>query len=178
MGNAPTSLCSTSTFLEFGLIVVAQACAGQSTLQRQIWNILIFQTQACFFNSDRDFNFICSIACLEQRHLLQKLLKQGPCRCPPQGKAHAQLCAKGCFSCLRPMDTTYARLHKTNTTPWENMRRLFVKYLCVHLSCVTGPPLYCKKQPQYVHTNIFHKWFCLKTGLYPGTKCCSSMNCR
>lgn len=36
IGNAPTSLCSTPTFLEFGLIVAAQACAGQNTLQSQI----------------------------------------------------------------------------------------------------------------------------------------------
>lgn len=84
-----------------------------------------------FLTVTRDSNFICSITSLEQRHLLQKLLKQGPCHCPPQGKAHAQPCAKGCFSCLRPMNTTYARLHKTNTTPWENMRRLSLSSICV-----------------------------------------------
>lgn len=81
----------------------------------------------------------------------------GPLSLCSSGQAHAQLCAKGCFFFfLRPTDTTYARLHKTNTTPWENMTRLSLSSICFDLSCVTGPPLYCTNQPLYIYANIFH----------------------
>lgn len=163
MGKAPRSLCSTSTFLEFGLIVVAQACAGQTLHKGEIWNILLSQTQACFFNSERGSNFLCSTVYLEQRHLLQKLLKQGPCRCPPQGKAHAQLCAKGCFLCLR---LDFIKQTQLPEKTWDDSLCQVSVVLICH---VLVGHLYTVKTNLSTFTQIFFiNSSVLKMGLYPG----------
>lgn len=119
-----------------------------------------------FLNSKRDSNFICSTTCLKERHLLQKLLNQGPCCCPPPPrKAHAQRRAKGCFSRRGPTDTTYARVCKTNTTPWENMWQPSSSSICVLIYHVSLGHLHTVKANISTFPNAFTQVFFISSSV-------------